>query len=127
MRIDRWTEHWSSWRTLIVLITGIAVSFGVMFALAGTMSTIASASLVLFGIALTFAVLGFLPIETRETQWAFGPAGVASTFAWMLMVEASGMPALVGFVWPVVLVAFFAWEYLHIAEHGHGSTPAHHA
>lgn len=127
MRTDRWTEHWSSMRTLIVLVIGIAASFGIMFALSGVMSTIASASLVLFGIALTFAVLGFLPIETGETQWAFGPAAVASTFAWMLMVEASGMPSLVGFVWPAVLIAFFAWEYLHAGEHGHGSTPAPHA
>src|SRR5690554_2023544 len=100
MRIDRWTEQWSPWRSFLVLIVGVALSFGIMFALAGTMSTIASASLVLFGIALTFAILGLLPIETGETQWALGPAAIASTFAWMLMVEASGMPTAMRVVWP---------------------------
>lgn len=127
MRIDRWTEHWSPVRSFIVLIVGIALSFGIMLAFAGVMSTLASASLVLFGIALTFATLGFLPIETGETQWAFGPAAVASIFAWMLMVEASGFPAAIAIVWPVLLVAFFAWEYSHTRDHGHGSTPPTHA
>jgi hypothetical protein len=127
MRIDRWTEHWGPWRSVIVLIVGVAISFAVMFALTGIMSTIASAALVLAGIALTFAVLGLLPIETGETRWALGPAAVASVFAWMLMVEATGLPIIMRAVWPIILIAFFAWEYAQVRDQGHGSLPAPHA
>jgi hypothetical protein len=127
MKLGRLTDHWSFWKTLIVLVVGVALSFGVMFALSGVLEPLGSAAVVLFGVALTFAVLAMTPVEGEQLHWAVAPAAIISLFGWMFMVEAASLPDIARLVWPIVVIAYFAYDIYRHSERGHGSTPAMHA
>lgn len=119
----RHTSH--SWRRLAIFAGGLALTFVVMFALSGVMSTLASASLVLFGIAASFAAIGIIRFDGEQQHWSLGPAAVFSFIGWMFMVEAASLPAIMAIIWPVLIIAFFTREVVHSQDHGH--TPAMHA
>lgn len=127
MFIERFTKDWSSGKTLLVIIAGVALSFGVMFALSGVLEPLGSAAVVLFGVALTFAMLAMTPVEGEQLHWAVAPAAILSLFGWMFMVEAASLPDVARIVWPILIVAFFAYDISRRTDHGHGSTPAMHA
>jgi hypothetical protein len=127
MKIDRWTERLGAWWTPVALIVGVALSFAVMLALSGVLDALGSAVLVLFGSALTFAALAIVPVDGERMHWPIGPAAVLSVFGWMLMVEAASLPAVVGAIWPILIVAFTAYEVYRHWDEFPGSTPATHA
>lgn len=125
MMFDRRVVPWNPWKTVSVLLIGVALSFGVAFALSGVLEPLGMATVVLFGVALTFSVLAMTPADDERMHWAAAPAAILSVFGWMFLIEAASMPTAMRIVWPVIIVAFAAYD---IYRHGdHGSTPAMHA
>lgn len=127
MMFDRRVVPWNPWKTVSVLLIGVALSFGVAFALSGVLEPLGMATVVLFGVALTFSVLAMTPADDERMHWAVAPAAIISLFGWMFLVEATSMPDIARVVWPIVLIAGFAYDVYRHRDHGHGSTPALHA
>ena len=99
---------------LVVLLVKLdnwwaVIPMGVMFTLAavatmGTYNFAAGSSVFFLGIALTFAVVGLMPVGRKE-KWPWIPAGICAILGTMMMVfSGEFLDSIPGLVWPALLV-----------------------
>jgi hypothetical protein len=82
---------------------------GVMFTLAavaamGEYNFAAGSSVFFLGIALTFGIVGLMPIGRKE-KWPWIPAGICAILGTMLMIGSGEfLDSYAGLVWPAILL-----------------------
>jgi hypothetical protein len=88
------------------------IPMGVLFTLAlaawigSVFNGMAVAAVFFLGIAITFGVIGLLPVG-RQEKWPWIPAGICAALGTMLMVGSGDfMSSFAGYVWPGLLVLF---------------------
>ncbi len=59
------------------------------------------AYILFFGMALTFALLGMLPVDNKRMQWPWIPAGILF-FIGLLVLASAGN--LINYLWPVAMI-----------------------
>jgi len=62
----------------------------------------AVAAILFLGLALTFAVVGFMPTQQGRMRWAFIPAGILFVFGLGLLSAAA---EVINYVWPALIIA----------------------
>lgn len=106
-----------------IFLLGLGVAFFLVFFLrpefwwaiipAGVLSTLGlvagfsnvlpegGAYILFFGMAITFALLGLLPVDNKRMQWPWIPAGILFLVGVLVLASAENM---INFLWPVVMI-----------------------
>jgi hypothetical protein len=92
------TQQW--WA---ILPTGVLISLAIALVVEPLLAEDAFAGLFLMGLALTFALLYFLPNSQGQMSWALIPATALAVISVMVF---STTTSYAGLIWPILLILF---------------------
>lgn len=88
---------------------GVLVSLAGVVVASSLFSGEAAGGILFIGIALTFLVLYFRPVEGTRMDWAIWPAGITGVMGLFLL---AGAIDVMRFIWPLILIAVGGWVLL---------------
>ena len=83
-----------------IIPAGVMTSLGLVAALSNALP-FDEAVILFFGMALTFALLGMIPVENKRMQWPWIPAGILFAIGLIILASAGNV---FNYVWPVALI-----------------------
>lgn len=93
------TDHSRWWG---IIPGGVLLTLAAVTIVNESLSSIATGSIFLLGLALTFILVALLPNPVGKMQWAYIPAAVLAVMGALL--GSASTSGLVGYVWPAALI-----------------------
>lgn len=93
------TDHSRWWG---IIPGGVLLTLAAVTVVNENLSSIATGSVFLLGLALTFVLVALLPNPVGKMQWAYIPAAVLAVMGALL--GSASTSGLVGYVWPAALI-----------------------
>ena len=88
---------------------GVLVSLAGVVVASNVFNGEAAGGVLFIGIALTFLVLYFRPVDGTRMDWAIWPAGITGVMGLFLL---AGAVDVMRFIWPLILIAVGGWVLL---------------
>ncbi len=88
---------------------GVLLSLAAVVIASSFFSGEAAGGILFIGIALTFFIIYFRPVDGARMDWAIWPAGITGIMGLFIL---AGAVDVMRFVWPVVLIAVGGWVLL---------------
>jgi hypothetical protein len=87
-----------------VIPMGVLFTLALVAAVSTTFGGMAAGAILFLGIAVTFAIIGIMPIGKNE-KWPWIPAGVCAVLGTILMMSSTAMmQSYAGLIWPAIIV-----------------------
>ncbi|NYE21502.1 hypothetical protein BJ991_003530 [Microbacterium immunditiarum] len=102
--VDRW---WA------VIPAGVLLTLAIVAGLSSVADGPMIGAILLFGVAVTFALVALLPGGASRRRWAWIPAAAAALVAIVILFSAGRWFVLLNYVWPVLVIAagvFVVWR-----------------